>query len=107
MEVERTIVLRKPISIGDLSYDKLQLAEPTAAQLERASSAGNSVGVVITLISEVAKVPRPAVECLCQRDFRDAADFFAQFGDVSRLDGEMSSLNSPGSTGGAPAMPGA
>lgn len=79
MELEKTITLRKPVSIGDVQFTELKLREPTAGELAKAAGAANNVGAVIELISAVAKVPRKVAEDLAQRDFREADDFFAQF----------------------------
>lgn len=81
-QFEKTIPLRKPVALGDVVYEKLELREPTAGELEKASggpTATTNVGVIINLISLVAKVPRKVAEDLCQRDFRDASDFFGNF----------------------------
>lgn len=87
---ELTITLRKPVTIGDLTIDKLELREPTAGQLEKASSAASSVGMVINLISAVAVVPRKVAESLCQRDFQEASDFLESFSKPSLAIGETS-----------------
>lgn len=91
MELEKTITLRKPVTIADQVYDKLTLEEPTAGQIEKASAAANGMGVVINLIAAVAKVPRAVVERLCQRDFKEAGDFLQQFNAVDLTTGETSS----------------
>lgn len=88
---EITIPLRKPVKLGDMSYDKLDLREPTAGELEKASSAATSVGVVINLISAVAKVPRRVVEGLSQRDLKEASDFLDGFNKDDPTTGETSS----------------
>ena len=77
---EITIQLRKPVVLGDITYSTLEMKEPTAGQLEKASSSSTSgVGMVINLISAVAVVPRKVVESLCQRDFKEASDFLEAF----------------------------
>lgn len=86
---EKTLTLRKPVKLGDLEYTTLELREPTAAELEKASAASSSIGVVINLISLVAKVPRRVAEGLCQRDLGDATLFLNQFNDTSPTTGEM------------------
>lgn len=82
MDLEITIQLRKPVTLGDVKFDKLDLREPTAGELERSSSGPSSntnMGVMINLISIVAKVPRKVAEDLCQRDLNEASDFFGGF----------------------------
>lgn len=99
MELEKTVTLRKPVKLGDMTYDKLDLREPTAGELEKASGATSDLGVVINLISIVAKVPRRVAEGLSQRDLQEASNFFVQFGDFPAT-GETSSQSSLGSTVG-------
>jgi hypothetical protein len=80
MELEKALTLRKPVKLGDVEFTELKLCEPTAGQLEKATRAATtSTGVVIELVSIVAKVPRKVAEDLCQRDFSEATDFFGQF----------------------------
>ncbi len=92
---EKTIQLRKPVSLGNgdkaVVYVRLDLREPTAGELARAMKAGNSVEVVIMLISIVAQIPRSAVEKLCQRDLEEASDFLAGFAGAGPATGGMSS----------------
>lgn len=76
---EKTMELRKPVALGHVEYATLDLREPTAGDLSKASKAGSDVDVAIALISIVAKVPRGAIEKLCQRDFQEAADFLGSF----------------------------
>lgn len=90
---ELTITLRKPVTIGDITYDKLQLREPTAGQLEKSTNATSNVGAVINLISTVAVVPRKVVESLSQRDFQEASDFLESFSKPDQPTGETSLPN--------------
>lgn len=76
---EKTMDLRKPVALGHVEYATLYLREPTAGELSKASKAGGDVDVAIALIAIVAKVPRGAIEKLCQRDFQEAADFLGSF----------------------------
>lgn len=91
MELEKTITLRKPVTLGELTYAQLSLREPTAGELEKASSAATNMGVVINLISVVAKVPRVVIESLCQRDLREAGDFLESFSAADLTTGATSS----------------
>ncbi|MGC1549439.1 MAG: phage tail assembly protein [Rhodanobacter sp.] len=82
-EDEKTITLRKPVTLGagdnPLVYTELKLIEPTAGQIARAQiNAPTGTDVTLNLIHIVAKVPRTVAERLCQRDFKEAADFFGQ-----------------------------
>ncbi len=92
---EKTIKLRKCISLGSgdkaVSYDHLDLREPTAGELAKAMKSGADIDAVISLISIVAQVPRGAVEKLCQRDLEEASDFLSSFSAAAPTTGETSS----------------
>lgn len=92
---EKTVTLRKPVSIGKNGspYTTLDLREPTAGELEKASKASTDIGVVLNLISLVAKVPRGVAEGLCQRDLKEVSDFLGSFNEAAPATGEMSSQN--------------
>lgn len=80
---EKTITLRKPVTLGSgdaaITYAELKLREPTAGELEKASKADTGIGVMINLISTVAKVPRAVAERLSQRDFREVNQYLEGF----------------------------
>ncbi len=89
LQDEMTLMLRKPVTIGDIVYDKLDLREPTAGELSKAMKAPSSIDTAIALISMVAKVPKTAVEGICQRDLEDATAFLGRFKGDSRGTSEM------------------
>lgn len=78
---EKTIVLRKPVILGDVTYAELNLREPTAGELSKATRAGggNNIDVAISMISQIAEVPMGVVSKLSQRDFQEANDFLGGF----------------------------
>lgn len=82
---EKTITLRKPVTLGKTAksdgvvYSTLDLREPTGGELEKASKSATEIGVVLNLISLVAKVPRAVAEGLCQRDLKEVSDFLGSF----------------------------
>lgn len=84
---EKTITLIKPVTLGKgeaaIVYDHLDLREPTAGELESASKADTQIGVVISLVNLIAKVPRSVAQGLCQRDLKACADFLESFSAVS------------------------
>lgn len=88
---EKTIVLRKAVVLGDVTYAELNLREPTAGELEKASNAATQIGVAISLISLIARIPRGVVEKLGQRDLKEASDFLGSFSDDSPATGATSS----------------
>lgn len=90
---EKSIILRKPVDLGGVTYAQLDLREPTAGELSKANKAGDNVDAAITLISLIAKVPRGAVEQLSQRDFQEANDFLASFAADGLATGPTSSLS--------------
>ena len=76
-EEEKTITLIKPVAIGKgeaaISYEELNLREPTAGELEKAARADTSIGVVINMISLVARRKRasaPPTSCSCRKAAR-------------------------------------
>lgn len=75
----KTLTLRGPVEYGGQTYDKLDLCEPTAGQMEKASTGATGVAYNIILISEVAKVPIGAVRLIKKRDLEDAIDFLRGF----------------------------
>ncbi|HBD37511.1 MAG TPA: phage tail assembly protein [Cupriavidus sp.] len=81
---------KKPVSIGSgenaVIYDKLTLREPTAGELDKAMAASTNIGIGILLISQVAAIPRAAVEKLCQRDFTEANEYLGGFTDDGPTD---------------------
>lgn len=91
MQDEKTITLRKPVELGGVTYDKLDLREPTAGELDKASRATSDVGAAILLISIIAKVPKGAIEGLCQRDLKECSDFLASFAEDGTTAGESTS----------------
>jgi len=81
---ELTITLSKPVVIGPVdnpvTYEALNLREPTAGELERASTASTNIGVAINLISIVSGVPRKAIEKIGRGDLMAANNFLEGFG---------------------------
>lgn len=81
---EFTLTLSKPVTIGSADnpvvYEKLDLREPTAGELEKASL-GNvtNIGVAINLISIVSGVPRKAIEKIGRSDLMAANNFLEGF----------------------------
>ena len=94
---EKTITLRKPLSIGSgekaITFETIDLREPTAGELDQASRSPSQVGMVISLISLVAKIPRKAVEGMSQRDLKDCSDFLGSFAGNDLTTGETPSPN--------------
>jgi hypothetical protein len=88
MQDEITIELRKPVSVGKgdaaVIYEKLDLREPSAGELEKASRADTSVGSAITLISLITSIPRGAVEKISKRDLVAANRFLEGFTDAGQ-----------------------
>ncbi|EON14820.1 phage tail assembly protein [Pandoraea sp. SD6-2] len=83
---EKTITLRKPVKLGsgesEVVYDKINLREPTAGELDKATSVGGSnMGIGIMLIHLVSGLPKTAIEKLCQRDFTEANEYLGGFTD--------------------------
>lgn len=92
---EKTVVLRKPIMLGDVTYAEVNLREPTAGELSKATRAGadNNVDVAISLISQIAGLPMKVVQSFSQRDFQECNDFLGSFTLGGLETGETSSPN--------------
>lgn len=83
LEEEKTIELIKPVVLGKgdaaQTYSELKLREPEAGEIEKASRADTQIGVVITLVHLIAKIPRGAAEKLCQRDLSQCSEYLGVF----------------------------
>lgn len=79
---ERTVTLRKPITLGETEYTELHLREPTASELAKAMKADGEIEMMMTLINLTAAVPKGVVERLSQRDLMECSRFFVQFSRV-------------------------
>jgi len=88
IEEEKIIQLRKPVEFAKVTYERLELREPLAWELSRATKAGGDIDTAIVLISLVAKIPKGAAEKLCQRDLQEASDFLGSFGARGQTTGE-------------------
>ena len=86
MEDTKTIVFRTPIKFGSMEYPQIELREPTAGELEKATQTQSSIGTAITLISLVAKIPRKVAELIPSRELAEAADFLGSVGSSSKPD---------------------
>jgi Phage tail assembly chaperone proteins, E, or 41 or 14 len=76
---EKTITLLKPIALGDLTFNELDLREPTNAERRKASQAGGSFSIAIAQIALLGNWPKVAVKMLCARDFMEAVKYFGGF----------------------------
>lgn len=79
MDDTLTLVLSKPIMLGELTYTEIELTEPTVKQLRAAAKAGGGLEWGAALISQNVPLPMAVVDKMMQRDFSRAADFFARF----------------------------
>jgi len=82
------LTFAKPLQLGTGEnaqiFDSVELREPTAGELEKATRADTQVGVVINLVSAVGKIPRGVAEKMSQRDFARASAFFGTFTDAGQ-----------------------
>lgn len=79
MELKKTIALRVPVDIGDATYERLEMREPTAGELEAAVNAATPTGQTIELVASIAGIPREAVERIGMRDLLAANSFIDSF----------------------------
>lgn len=87
-----TIVFAKALLLGNgdnaTAYESVELREPTAGELEKATRADTQIGVVINLVSSVGRIPRGVVEKMGQRDLGKASAFFGTFSDAGQPEAE-------------------
>lgn len=83
-----TLTFSKLITLGTgegaPAYEKVELREPTAGELEKATRADTAAGVIINLVSLVGSIPRVAAEKMTQRDMAKASAFFGTFTDAGQ-----------------------
>lgn len=83
-----TIVFAKALLLGSgenaQAYESVELREPTAGELEKATRADTQIGVVINLVSSVGRIPRGVAEKIGQRDLSKASTFFGTFTDAGQ-----------------------
>lgn len=79
--------LRSPVTIGDITVDKITLTEPTGAQLAEAGDFGG-MRQLLKLIELNGKVLEDVAAGMRQRDLNEAADFFARFNESSGPTGQ-------------------
>ncbi|MBN9143757.1 MULTISPECIES: phage tail assembly protein [unclassified Novosphingobium] len=72
------ITLRKPVTLGDITYTELRLREPTVGEMIElgADEGWKADAKAIALISGV---PEPAVRSLGVRDGKQASGYLARF----------------------------
>ncbi len=75
---EKTITLRKPVSLGSETYTELRLREPTAGEWVQFSKY-EAIEQDLMAVAVVSGVPRPALEKIGSRDLKEAAKFVANF----------------------------
>ena len=84
MESTKTIVFRKPITVGQdegrKTYESLQLREPTAAEYEAAEKLSLEYGMAAPLIAGVSGVPLDVVDQMFESQINEAEDFLGSFG---------------------------
>lgn len=81
MNDELILALRKPVTVGAVTYSELHLTEPTVGQLIESQAEVLPIKQNAALLRLNAKVPQAAINQLSQRDFSDAIDFFRRFSD--------------------------
>lgn len=81
-----TLVFARVLTLGAgdnaTAFESVELREPTAGELEKATRADTQIGVVINLVSSVGRIPRGVAEKMSQRDLGKASAFFGTFTDA-------------------------
>lgn len=81
---ELVITLRKPVSLGSETCERLVLREPTAGEVDKAQKAGrgpDGSGTTsdMVLVALVSGVPKPLVALIGYRDFDKAVKYLGGF----------------------------
>lgn len=75
---ELVITLRKPVTLGSLTYTELRLREPTAAEMiETDKLTGTEADV--RAVALASGVPEPAVKLIGARDLIQASRYIGRF----------------------------
>jgi hypothetical protein len=75
---EKTITLRKPVTLGSETWSSLTLREPTAAEWMQFDKL-SGIEADIKAISLISGVPEPAVRQIGARDIIEASKYLAGF----------------------------
>lgn len=78
---ELDVPLRKPVVIGDQTYDTLKLREPTAGEFDRMAKAATSSGsgALLQLIADVSGLALPVIKKIGVRDMNEAGEYLMGF----------------------------
>jgi hypothetical protein len=76
---ELTIMLRKPVELGPVTYSELQLREPTADEWVQCAKVTNGAESDRKLVSLVSGMPEAAVGKVGMRDFLQATRYLERF----------------------------
>jgi len=73
-----TVLLRKPVTLGSMTYSELKLREPTAAEWQQWDKLEGIDGD-IKAVSVVSGVPEPAIRLIGARDLIQASRYIGAF----------------------------
>ena len=76
-----TMALRKPVVIGDQTYDVLELREPLAGEFQKFTkiAATDPAGALIILIASVTGIAEPIIKKIGVRDMNLASTYLTGF----------------------------
>lgn len=75
---ELVVTLRKPVTLGPLTFTELRLREPTAAEWQGWDKL-SGVEADVKAVATVSGVPEPAVALIGTRDLIQASRYLANF----------------------------
>lgn len=88
LEPTRTIEVNPSIEFGNKTYDRLELAEPTALAVDKALREPSPIRTMIVLVSHVSGWPTGAVEKLPISVLKEAGEYCLAFFDAGLKAGE-------------------
>jgi hypothetical protein len=89
---ELTIVLKKPIKLGDITYESLTLRELTLDETDRAMRMDSKLSMLALMISCAAGIPLLVAKQMKISDSLKADKFLSAFTPDSPATGEAESL---------------
>jgi len=85
----KSIELRKPIKLGDIKYDTLELREPTLGEMDKAAkAAGSRFGSDIELLSLITNIPTLGIKQIGVSEYNEALKFISVFTNAGQPTGE-------------------
>ena len=76
---KKVISLKKPLVLGEMSYDSITVREPTISEVEEAMKQPNQLGIAIALLATVSGIPTAMIRKLPSSEFAKATSAMSAF----------------------------